>query len=162
MFRTALLALFAFVASIDAAPIPKGAGGQNADLAAMQGEWKLTDLAYDGKSLGADFAAKMGMTWEIHGDEGVMIGQQHKHRITAKLKFDLNAKPRRLILQDRKETDLDGKPSNNPLCKKTFTAIYKIEDDTLIIASYSDDMEGVPEDFTGGPVFAMTFMRVKK
>lgn len=171
MLRTAMLVLFALAIAIAvsagshtiAAPVPKD---DNPDRTAMQGKWKLTEVAFNGEPFSADVAANLGLTWEIQGNVVVIIGQQHNHRMATTLKFDLVAKPRRLIFSDGKVTDLDGKPLENldPDAGKRRVVIYKIGGDTLVIASLTRK-EGVPEDFVGKAgtdTVTMTFTRVKK
>jgi uncharacterized protein (TIGR03067 family) len=162
MTRFAAIVLFGLAAaSATAAPVPKQKAEGNPDLAAMQGKWKLTDVAFNGKSLGAEFVADLDLTLEVQGNKTVTTGVKHNQRITATVSLDRNANPRRMTSTDSKETDLDGKPAQNPGTKKTTVAIYKIDGDTLTIAGPIGEGE-LPKDFAGNDTITMTFTRVKK
>ena len=165
--RFVALALFAattvFVSvgpAVVAAPVPKAA--ENPDLTAMQGKWTLTDIAFNGQSLGAEFAAKLEMTMEVRDNTTVTTGLQHKQRVTNMIALDATANPRRVTTTTTAETDLDGKPVANPAAKKKGVAIYKIERDTLVIAGVMGDEENAPKGFADKGVVSMTFTRVKK
>ena len=158
--RLVALVLFAAVGPVSAAPVPKAV--ENPDLAAMQGQWKLTDVSFNGQSLGAEFVAKLELTMEVRDTTTVMTGMQHKQRITNTITLDPTAKPRRMTSVTTKETDLDGNPPANPAAKKKSASIYKIDGDTLVIAGTTGDEKTSPKDFSGEGVVSLTFTRVKK
>lgn len=144
-----------------AAPVPKEKPPENPDLAAMQGQWVLTDMKFNGLSLGADFAKDLKLTMEIKGDTCVTVGEKFKQRITANMVFDRDANPRRLTHTNSKETDLDGNPVRDRDVNPTSRAIYKLAGDTLTVAGFMDGKE-FPKDFVGKDVAVMVFTRVKK
>lgn len=161
--RLVALALSAALAGsiASAAPVPKEKPPENPDLAAIQGKWKLTDVTFGGKSLGAEFVADLELTMEVRGSTATTVGVKHKQRITSTLTLDVNATPRRMTTSDGKETDLDGKPVPNPDAKKASVAIYKLDGDTLTVAGRIGD-ESASKDFAGDDVVTMTYTRVKK
>jgi len=143
------------------APVPKEKAPANPDLAAMQGKWVLTDMTFNGLSLGADFAKDLKLTMEVKGDTSVTVGEKFKQRLTADLVFDRDVTPHRLTYTNSKETDLEGKPIKDRDTKPTSRVIYKIAGDTLTIGGTMDGKE-FPKDFTDKGVMTMTFKRVKK
>jgi uncharacterized protein (TIGR03067 family) len=143
------------------APVPKEKAPANPDLAAMQGKWVLTDMTFNGISLGADFAKDLKLTMEIKGDTCVTEGQKFKQRITAEMVFDRDVTPHRLTYTNSKDTDLDGKPPKDRDPKPTSRVIYKIAGDTLTVGGTMDGTE-FPKGFGEKGVMTMTFARVKK
>ncbi len=65
----------AFGSMSSAAPVPKHLlkTPENPDLTAMQGKWKLTDVAFGGQSRGADFATQLELSLEFR--ENAMEGR---------------------------------------------------------------------------------------
>lgn len=143
------------------APVPKPKAPANPDLAAMQGKWVLTDMTFNGLSLGADFAKDLKLTMEIQGDTCVTVGEKFKQRLTADMVFDRDVTPPRLTYTNSKDTDLDGKPVKGRDTKPTSRVIYKIVGDTLTIGGTMDGTE-FPKDFTDKGVAVMVYTRVKK
>ena len=169
--RTAALILFAAIVPVaGAAPVPKHLmkEAENPDLAALQGKWTITGIALDGTELPADLIAGLNLTFEFKGDTAVLTNPTQKETVTATVKLDLTAKPRRITFSNEKTTDLDGKPTKAD-AKSLGTLIYKIDGDTLVVAGRADSPDkkavGAPDDFVGKPgsnTATLTFKRVTK
>jgi uncharacterized protein (TIGR03067 family) len=168
MQRLALLALFASgsLTIAGAAPVPKQKD-DNPDLAALQGKWKLTGMTLEGFSLSVEVADGLGYTLEFQDDKAIFTQTTQKMRTLATVKFDLKAKPRRIVFTNVQTVDLDGKPKVQS--GDLGVLIYKIDGDTLVVATNPNDNDGanneVPADFVGKPgsnTVVMTFKKVKK
>lgn len=166
MQRLALLALFASgsLTIAGAAPVPKQ---KDDDLAALQGKWKLTGMTLEGFSLPVEIADGLGYTLEFQDDKAIFTQAARKMRTLATVKFDLKAKPRRIVFTNVQTVDLDGKPKVQS--GDLGVLIYKIDGDTLVVATNPNDNDGanneVPADFVGKPgsnTVVMTFKKVKK
>ncbi len=144
-----------------AAPVPKHLmkAQQHPDVAKMQGTWVLTEIEVFGNRLGQDAAKSMNVTIEITGDTIVTIHGQKRSTGTLKLTPTKNLSEMEFL--NMKETDDNGKLVE-PKLKSQPKTIYKIEGDTLVIASNSKDPSLLPTAFSGADIAAITLTRVKK
>ena len=167
--RTAVIVLFAvLVGPAAAAPVPKHlTKDAERDLAALEGKWELTGLTLEGTPLPAGIVAQLKMTLEFQGDVCVTTYGSQDERVTAAVKPDTTAEPRRMLFADEKVTDLGGKPAKKGQ-DKLGAVIYRIDGDTLTLGSSADrdkDAKAPPADFVSKPgsnTVVMTFKRAKK
>ncbi len=161
-----LVLLVVLIGSAHAAPVPKHLmkEGDHPDLAALQGKWRLTDIALNGTSLGPGILDQVEATTEVLDNTVAITLSKLNARLSGTFKLDTNASPRRLTSTDMKETDLNGKPSAT-LDPEPFVMIYKIEGDTLVLAINTGDQKEAPKGFSGKDgesTASLTFTRAKK
>jgi uncharacterized protein (TIGR03067 family) len=152
---------------VGAAPVPKHLmkEPENPDLDALQGEWLLAGVVHDGTVLPAGTVREIQLTLEVRGTVMAVTFPKANSRLAATLKFDLNTNSRRLTFDDQKQTDLKDNPKNLADVEKWSAAIYKLEDDTFVLATQNGNTGGVPKDFVsvpGSDAVVLTFTRVKK
>ena len=169
--RAAVLVLFAAVGLVGrpatAAPVPKHLMADDGpDRAALQGKWELKELTLEGVPLPAEIVAQLNTTMEFRGDVCVLTLGARNERVTATVKLDVTARPRRMVCGNETTTDLGGKPLKKGR-DALGTVIYKLDGDTLTLGSSADrktDPKAPPADFASTPgsdTVVMTFKRAK-
>lgn len=167
--RFAALGLFTAAAVLGAplggatgAPVPKHLMKGDPNLAALQGEWRLAEIALGGKPLGADVLGQVELTLEVRGTTFMMTAAKQNLRTTSTIKIDATTDPRRLTSSGGRATDLKGEPAKNAGAEQAGTMLYKIEGDKLVLASNNTDRNQAPQSFNDTGVVSLTFTRVQK
>jgi uncharacterized protein (TIGR03067 family) len=124
----------------------------DAELKAMVGNWKLEKAELGGKDLTEHLKA---MKFEIR-DGGKYTVQIAEEKDDGAFTIDPTKKPK----------EMDVKPTGGPHKGKTVKAIYKLDDDTLVMCyDFDADKGNRPEKFEskeGTTLLLITYKREKK
>jgi uncharacterized protein (TIGR03067 family) len=119
-----------------------------ADLAAVRGTWAIERVEQAGAAIGPEAFREFEVTIRDQAVEIRMKGLGSFHALFA---LDAEQSPRHL---DLAETNSDGKPQSRFLPGKpgdVAAAIYKLEGDTLVVATAPRSGEPRPTEFKPAP-----------